>query len=108
MRYFVDSIIVLAVILTLGVTIIEIGSYANIEETKENACQTWSKAGYTCIGYEGFQWGRWFGGKYGGAKVWHTLHRKENPTVIYTGFVQRWGEEYHLYGPKAVDAISNK
>lgn len=69
------------------------------------ACARWKEIGYECVGYEGFLWGVWLGGPYGGARVWHTLKRKEAPTIIYTGYVQRWGSEYHIYGPTAVDAI---
>lgn len=79
--------------------------YANLDEAKDKACARWKEAGYECVGYEGYQWGSWYGGKYGGAKVWHSLKRPENPTVIYTGNVQFWGDELHLYGPTAIDAI---
>lgn len=79
-------------------------SSVNLEETKSEACNTWKQAGYTCVGYEGYQWGLWFGGNYGGAKVWNTLERK-NTSVIYSGYVQRWGDEYHIYGPIAIDAL---
>lgn len=81
------------------------GSPANLEETKAAACDRWKEIGYTCVGYEGYQWGMWIGWSYGGALVWHTLKREEAPGVIYTGYVQRWGDEYHIYGPTAVDAI---
>lgn len=83
-------------------------SSANLEETKAAACDRWKTIGYTCVGYEGYQWGEWFGGSYGGAKVWHTLKRAEAPGIIYTGNVQRWGDEYHIYGPRAVDAIKGQ
>lgn len=79
-------------------------SYKNLEETKANSPWTWEQAGYKIIGYEGFEWGIGFG-DYGGAKVWHTLRRDAAPGIIYSGYVQRWGNEYHIYGPKAVDAL---
>ena len=78
---------------------------ANLKETKAAACDRWKEIGYKCQGYEGYQWGMWLGGSYGGARVWHTLKRDEAPGIIYTGSVQRWGDEYHIYGPTAVDAI---
>lgn len=83
-------------------------SPANLEEAKEKACARWAEVGYTCIGYEGYQWGGWYGGKYGGARVWHSLKRADNPTVIYTGCVQFWGNELHVYGPTAIDAIGTQ
>jgi uncharacterized protein YceK len=83
-------------------------SSANLEETKAAACDRWKAIGYKCIGYEGYQWGAWLGGSYGGAHVWHTLKQDEAPGIIYTGNVQRWGDEYHIYGPTAVDAIKGQ
>lgn len=82
--------------------------YANLNETKDAACDRWKSIGYTCVGYEGYQWGSWLGGSYGGAKVWHSLRRDEAPGIIYSGYVKRWGDEYHLYGPRAVDAIKGE
>lgn len=81
-------------------------SSSNLEQAKQQACERWKQVGYQCVGYEGYEIGMWFGGQYGGAKVWHSLRREENPSVIYTGYVQFWGDELHIYGPKAIDAIS--
>jgi hypothetical protein len=83
-------------------------SSANLEDTKVAACERWKAIGYKCGGYEGYQWGAWFGGSYGGAKVWHALKREEAPGIIYTGYVQRWGDEYHIYGPTAIDALKGQ
>lgn len=80
-------------------------SSANLEETKLAACDRWAEVGYKCVGYEGWQVGPWVGGDYGGAKIWHTLKRDEAPGIIYTGYVQKWGKEFHVYGPTAIDAI---
>jgi hypothetical protein len=78
---------------------------ANLEETKANAVQTWRANGYEPIGYEGYGWGLGFG-TYGGAKVWHSLRSlTDDRGVRFSGYVQRWGNEYHIYGPKAIDAI---
>lgn len=79
--------------------------YANLDDVKQVACKRWAEIGYQCVGYEGFQWGWWLGGSYGGAHVWHSLTRNQAPGIIYTGSIQRWGDEYHMYGPRAVDAI---
>ena len=93
-----------ALILAAAVLLTGFGS-ANLEEAKAKACARWAEVGYQCVGYEGYTWGIWVGGKYGGARVWHTLKRVDNPSVIYTGFVQFWGDELHIYGPTAIDAI---
>jgi hypothetical protein len=79
-------------------------SYQNLDYVKERAEKTWASVGYEIIGYEGFQWGVTFTGAHGGAKVWYSLKR-DNNGIIYTGFLQRWGDEIHVYGPNAVDAI---
>ena len=76
----------------------------NLEDTKANAEQAWRNVGYEPIGYEGYQFGAGIPG-YGGARVWHTLTRKGSNT-IYTGYVQKWGNASHVYGPRAVNAIS--
>ena len=81
-------------------------SSGNLEDVKRHAPDVWKQAGYRVVGYAGYQWGFWGFTSYGGAEVWHTLVRPENPHVIYSGFIQRWGSEYHIYGPGAVDAIS--
>ena len=83
-------------------------SFANLEDTKAAACGRWEEIGYKCVGYEGYQWGFWLGGDYGGAFVWHSLKRDEAPGIIYTGSMQKWGNEYHVYGPRAVDALKGE
>ena len=75
----------------------------NLDYVKENAAAKWASVGYEVIGYEGYRWGFQFK-TYGGAHVWHTLQRNNNG-IIYTGYLQRWGNEIHVYGPVAVDAI---
>ena len=92
-------------IFIVSVLLLQGCSYANLDETKAAACDRWKEIGYQCIGYEGFRWGFLGVGPYGGAHVWHSLERKAAPGIIYTGYVQRWGGEYHMYGPQAVDAI---
>lgn len=78
----------------------------NLDEVKANASTTFKQAGYGIIGYEGYQWGSWHFGSYGGAAVWYSLRRngKDNG-IIYTGYIKRWGDEYHIYNIRAIDAI---
>lgn len=81
-------------------------SYGNLDDVKAKAPEVWKQAGYEIVGYEGFQWG--FGGfglPYGGAYVWHQLKKIPDNGIAYTGRIQRWGNEYHIYGPYAIDAI---
>jgi len=82
-------------------------SYANLDYVKQHAVKTWESVGYEVIGYEGFQWAMTYTPNHGGAKVWYSLKRQDNG-IIYTGFLYRWGDEIHVYGPEAIDAIKPK
>lgn len=80
-----------------------VGSSSNREWLVQKAPDKWEAQGYKVIDYEGYQWG--FGGygtAYGGAKVWHRLERNGR---LYSGWVMRWGEEVHVYGPTAVSIV---
>lgn len=74
-------------------------SACNLEYVKERAESVWDDNGFTIIGYQGYQldwnWPRY--STLGGAKVWYTLRRKKDTGVIYQGFLQRWGNEVHVY-----------
>jgi hypothetical protein len=92
----------------IGVGSVLFGSSFNLSYVKEHAAARWREVGYEVIGYEGYQWGFWGPGGYGGAKVWYSLRRTkpDDRGVIYTGSLYRWGSELHVYGPRAIDAIS--
>lgn len=83
-------------------------SYSNLNELKSKSCDRWKSIGYECIGYEGYQWGLWYGGRYGGAHVWHSLRRDGAPGIIYSGYTSMWGDEIHIYGPRAIDALKGQ
>lgn len=68
----------------------------NHEDTKAAAPGVWAKQGFTVVSYEGYQWGKFGPFGYGGAEVWHRLERKG---FLYSGYIQKWGDEYHVYGP---------
>ena len=81
-------------------------SYSNLDYVKERADQRWESMGFEVVGYDGFQWGvTYIHPSYGGAKVWHVLKRIPDNGIIYGGFLQRWGNEIHMYNVKAIDAI---
>jgi len=79
-------------------------SSSNLDDVKAHAPDVWESIGFKIVGYEGYRWGTWLGGNYGGAEVWYRLERDGNG-ISYTGYIQKWGDEYHIYGPKATDAI---
>ena len=97
---------VLIVILSV-VIVVEVwaGCVVNKSYVKENAEQRWKEVGFTIVGYEGWQWGTWLGGKLGGPNVWYQLKTIPENGIRYTGYLKRWGDEIHVYGPEAVDAI---
>ena len=82
-------------------------SYGNLQETKEQAHNTFKNNGFNIIGYQGYELGFWGFNNYGGAAVWYTLQKKDS-NIIFEASLQRWGNEYHIYNLKAIDAISPK
>ena len=88
-------------------------SPGNLEYVKQHAEARWSELGFRVIGYDGFNWGDCWFGVYGGAKVWYVLQRNLqtqfgtffNNGITYCGYLQRWGDEIHMYELKAIDAI---
>ena len=80
-------------------------SYESLDYIKEKANQRWAQMGFEIVGYEGFQWGFTFWPSYGGAKVWYVLKRIPDNGITYGGFLQRWGDEIHMYNIRAFDAI---
>lgn len=77
-----------------------------VEEIKKAAPQVWGDAGFEIVGYEGYQYGT-LGPTWGG-KVWHIVRRKGGDRVTYHGFICKWGDEYHIYNLKAIDAIARQ
>ena len=77
----------------------------NLDYVKDRAEARWKDYGMEVVTYEGFQWGFWGLNSYGGAHVWYRLRQIPDNGITYTGYLQRWGDELHIYGPKAIDAI---
>jgi len=74
-------------------------SSANLDDVKANADRVWKSNGYQIEGYLGYQYSIF------GARVWYTLKRIPDNGILYKGFIQKWGDEYHIYDTKAIDAI---
>lgn len=75
----------------------------NVDDVKANSEAVFKSIGYRVVGYEGYNWSLLCGGN-----VWYQLRRvdDENRTA-FTGYICKWGKEYHIYGPNAVDAIKS-
>lgn len=81
-------------------------SSGNLEDVKANADSRWNEMGYEIVGYDGYTWGFWGFNDYGGAHVWYLLKKKDSDNgIIYGGYLQKWGDEYHMYALRAYDAI---
>lgn len=80
-------------------------SYANLDDVKSNAPRVWKEAGYQIIGYSGYTMGNHIGPGYGGAAVWFMVTRIPANGITYEGYIQKWGNEYHVYNVRAIDAI---
>lgn len=90
-------------ILMLMVLLSGCGS-SNVPEVKANAPAVWRQAGFEVVGYEGYQNGRCLF-VYGCGRVWHTMRRIPDNGIVYHGFIEKWGGEYHIYNLAAIDAI---
>lgn len=89
-----------------GIVILSFGCSSNVDYIKEHAPAKWKSQGFEVVDYEGFQWGFGIvGTSYGGAAVWHRLKKIPDNDITYSGYLKRWGNEIHVYGPTAVDAI---
>lgn len=103
MREFLGATILAS--LVGGLIYLAVGTTANLDHVKARAEARWQEVGYQVVGYEGYQRGVTLLPEYGGARVWYSLRRAET-NIIYTGYLTRWGNEIHVYGPRAVDAIA--
>ena len=73
----------------------------NVEYVKIHSAERLKELGYNNAVYEGYQWSPFNGGD-----VWYTMKRDDTPHVIYTGYLVKWGDEIHFYGPRVVNTIS--
>lgn len=92
-------------VVCLMVSLIAGCSSGNLEDVKAHAADEWRKVGFKPIGYRGYEWGLWGFNDYGGAEVWYNLERIPDNGIIYSGFLYKWGNEYHSYSITARDAI---
>ena len=90
--------------ITGGLIYLAVGTTSNLDYVKERAEARWQQAGSQVVGYTGYQRSMTLTPEYGGAKVWYSL-RGPQTDVMYTGFLRRWGDEIHVYGPRAVNSI---
>lgn len=75
---------------------------SRVEDIKEHANSVIASHGLTKVGYEGFTLGI---AQQPGGCVWYTMTKGN---ILYNGCISKWGNEYHLYSLRAIDAISPK
>lgn len=82
-------------------------SYGNLSDVQHHAPEVWKQAGFEIVGYEGYQLGNWgcFGSTHGGACVWYIVKKIPDNGILYKGYIQRWGGEYHIYCLESMDAL---
>jgi hypothetical protein len=79
-------------------------SYSHLDDVKENSTKVFKEAGYDVTGYYGYRLGLVIPfTNYGGANVYYELSKGNG--ITYKAFLNRWGDEYHIYSLKAIDAI---
>ena len=83
----VASVVVVATLIYFGGC-----NYNNVDRVKSQSTNTWSKAGFSIVSYEGYQIGNIYGNP--GGKVWYVVERNG---LVYEGFLSKWGDEYHIY-----------
>lgn len=71
-----------------------IGCARNVNYIKSKAKARWEELGYEVQGYEGYQW------SIQGGDVYYLLKRKDQPRVLYSGFLNSWFGELQVYGPE--------
>ena len=79
-------------------------SPANLDDVKQNAEETFSDNGFEIVGYHGYQWGIHLWPGHGGAMAWYMIEKDNG--ITYEAALKKWGDEYHLYSLRAIDAIS--
>lgn len=94
--------------LILAVVLLQGCSSSNLDYVKEHGEARWREYGFEPVAYEGYRWGGHAGGTYGGAKVWWRLKSVPDNGITYSGYLQRWGDELHIHGPIAIDAIRSQ
>ncbi|KKM00704.1 hypothetical protein LCGC14_1801710 [marine sediment metagenome] len=77
----------------------------DIKRIRMEASPVWESQGFKVLAYEGWNYDLtpWPG--YGGAHVWFRLQKIPDNGITYSGSLVEWGDEIHVYGPRAHDAI---
>jgi hypothetical protein len=72
----------------------------NVEKSKSAVSKVWEAAGYKIVGCEGYQIA-----PSQGSSVWYIVRRIGDNSITYRGALTKWGDEYHIYNLRAIDAL---
>ena len=89
-------VLAIVVLFLIGIGGCKVSS-RNLAETKLNAPQFLAAQGFTVVGYQGYEYGLFSGGR-----AWYTMSKNN---ITYQAMVMNWYGELHLYYLKAIDAI---
>lgn len=89
----------LALLVGLGSAPLLLWGDRRVPEIKLNAERVFKENGFSVVGYQGYNLALF---STPGGCVWYTL-KKAN--ITYEACLSRWGDEYHIYSLKAIDAI---
>jgi hypothetical protein len=70
-----------------------------VADIKQAAPQVWASNGFQVLGYQGYELTLF--ARPGGC-VWYTVKRDN---TVYQGCISMWGDEYHIYSLRALNAI---
>ena len=70
-----------------------------VADIKQAAPQVWGANGFQVVGYQGYELTLF--ARPGGC-VWYTVSKKD---TLYQGCISRWGDEYHIYSLRALNAL---
>jgi hypothetical protein len=88
----------LGIFLIFGAPLLLFGD-RRVPDIKHNAERVFNANGFDVVGYQGYQLGIF---ATPGGCVWYTLKKGD---ITYEACLSRWGDEYHIYSLKALDAI---
>lgn len=91
--------LVVAAFMVLCWAVFRLG-FRNVDDCKEAADRTWAASGYEITGYERYLWSPINGGD-----VWYLVQPKDRNGITYHGYLAKWGNEFHIYGLTALDAL---
>ena len=94
-------------LLTVLLSLLAGCSSGNLDYIREQDVSSRFKAiGFSVVGSHGYAYGLGgLGTSYGGARVWYEVRTIPDNGITYSGYLQRWGNELHVYGPYARDAV---